>query len=189
MVCSNFHSTRVCKLCLFLFAQFIVPYLQKHGNVGGLRRFQSTHPARGATLPCCAGNSSAQNFNPRTPRGVRRSGSQRKTRKTNFNPRTPRGVRRTAKERSRTRQRFQSTHPARGATSTGEYGGDADDISIHAPREGCDIIAGHTRYKAAKFQSTHPARGATRCDRQPPIFKNISTHAPREGCDCAFAVL
>ena len=23
---SNFHSTRVCKLCLFLFAQFIVPY-------------------------------------------------------------------------------------------------------------------------------------------------------------------
>ena len=26
MVCSNFHSTRVCKLCLFLFAQFIVPY-------------------------------------------------------------------------------------------------------------------------------------------------------------------
>lgn len=27
MVCSNFHSTRVCKLCLFLFAQFIVPYL------------------------------------------------------------------------------------------------------------------------------------------------------------------
>ena len=28
MVCSNFHSTRVCKLCLFLFAQFIVPYLE-----------------------------------------------------------------------------------------------------------------------------------------------------------------
>ena len=29
MVCSNFHSTRVCKLCLFQFAQFIVPY---HGD-------------------------------------------------------------------------------------------------------------------------------------------------------------
>ena len=32
MVCSNFHSTRVCKLCLFLFAQFIVPY-RKPGMV------------------------------------------------------------------------------------------------------------------------------------------------------------
>ena len=32
MVCSNFHSTRVCKLCLFQFAQFIVPYL-KGGSI------------------------------------------------------------------------------------------------------------------------------------------------------------
>ena len=34
MVCSNFHSTRVCKLCLFLFAQFIVPYLLTKYKVG-----------------------------------------------------------------------------------------------------------------------------------------------------------
>ena len=33
MVCSNFHSTRVCKLRLFLFAQFIVPYDTPNGEV------------------------------------------------------------------------------------------------------------------------------------------------------------
>ena len=32
MVCSNFHSTRVCKLCLFLFAQFIVPYRARRNH-------------------------------------------------------------------------------------------------------------------------------------------------------------
>lgn len=35
MVCSNFHSTRVCKLCLFLFAQFIVPYLEEYFRIDG----------------------------------------------------------------------------------------------------------------------------------------------------------
>ena len=33
MACSNFHSTRVCKLCLFLFAQFIVPYQTRYRQV------------------------------------------------------------------------------------------------------------------------------------------------------------
>ena len=33
--------------------------------------FQSTHPARGATLPACRGCRRGRNFNPRTPRGVR----------------------------------------------------------------------------------------------------------------------
>ena len=38
MVCSNFHSTRVCKLCLFLFAQFIVPYQtnDSHSEIHGV---------------------------------------------------------------------------------------------------------------------------------------------------------
>ena len=38
MVCSNFHSTRVCKLCLFLFAQFIVPY---QANITSMADIQS----------------------------------------------------------------------------------------------------------------------------------------------------
>ena len=81
-------------------------------------------------------------------------------------------------------ERFQSTHPARGATAMLE-----DDpvllayISIHAPREGCDgrvvqrlDAGGHFNPRTPRgvrqghhwqtvsplgFQSTHPARGAT----------------------------
>ena len=57
-------------------------------------------------------------------------------------------------------RKFQSTHPVRGAT-IGEYeSGEFDNISIHAPREGCD----------------KPFRVAA-------IFDTISIHAPREGCD------
>ena len=34
-------------------------------------------------------------------------------------------------------------------------------ISIHAPREGCDLSTGGFTLQTTKFQSTHPARGAT----------------------------
>ena len=81
--------------------------------------------------------------------------------------------------------RFQSTHPARGATEEAEAalrrGQDFNPrtprgvrlhhpvsvyakqvISIHAPREGCDARACSLMAFAPTFQSTHPARGATR---------------------------
>ena len=80
--------------------------------------------------------------------------------------------------------RFQSTHPARGATSRRHPQSGAIPISIHAPREGCDRqVRGFTTtairisihapregcdvqilsafFIGLKFQSTHPARGAT----------------------------
>ena len=34
-------------------------------------------------------------------------------------------------------------------------------ISIHAPREGCDLDAAVVAAVALEFQSTHPVRGAT----------------------------
>ena len=37
-------------------------------------------------------------------------------------------------------------------------------ISIHAPREGCDLELAHKLTDTIKFQSTHPARGATEID-------------------------
>ena len=55
---------------------------------------------------------------------------------------------------------FQSTHPVRGATIAGEDHVFLVEISIHAPREGCDPTG--------------------------PVFlgyEPISIHAPREGCD------
>ena len=102
-----------------------------------------------------------RDFNPRTPRGVRREVLDNGVVvHGNSNPRTPRGVRPRRKGLHWITDRFQSTHPARGATSWAEL--DAE---------------------AQEFQSTHPARGATRCGRYFFTLLSISIHAPREGCD------
>ena len=101
---------------------------------------------------------------------------------------------------------FQSTPPARGATSCGSFLKPKTSISIHAPREGGDKIGRHKPTVPDTFQSTPPARGATdlaalrpgnvRFQSTPPargatsnanlmgnpIFL-ISIHAPREGGD------
>ena len=56
---------------------------------------------------------------------------------------------------------FQSTRPARGATCGEEWITEVNDISIHAPREGRDQQNLEERICREKFQSTRPARGAT----------------------------
>ena len=78
--------------------------------------FQSTHPARGATWARLFQSRGHHNFNPRTPRGVRRLSPAYPDWRRNFNPRTPRGVRLYQQSEVPNDQRFQSTHPARGAT-------------------------------------------------------------------------
>ena len=102
-------------------------------------------------------------FNPRTPRGVRRPGAGRLHHQMpisihapregcdgigvpaghdpllHFNPRTPRGVRLGPQMILTRPPVFQSTHPARGATSKVDLVFQQAKISIHAPREGCDL--------------------------------------------------
>ena len=58
-------------------------------------------------------------------------------------------------------EKFQSTHPVRGATTTSKP----------------------TFTLKVKFQSTHPVRGATKPDGDVQFYLLISIHAPREGCD------
>ena len=108
-------------------------------------------------------SNSGEYFNPRTPRGVRRLKSPNiPCTFCNFNPRTPRGVRRYS------------------ISTTAMY----MKISIHAPREGCDepqrlkpmsgiyfnprtprgvrqVNGILVTLNEGVFQSTHPARGAT----------------------------
>ena len=55
---------------------------------------------------------------------------------------------------------FQSTHPVRGATTFCHSLSPCGYISIHAPREGCDVLVIHAGVRIG-----------------------ISIHAPREGCD------
>ena len=58
-------------------------------------------------------------------------------------------------------RRFQFTHPGRGATGRIHYSDYTDKVSIHAPREGCDITIGGAPRLPKEFQFTHPGRGAT----------------------------
>ena len=57
-------------------------------------------------------------------------------------------------------------------------------ISIHAPREGGDILLLAIMFGILIFQSTPPARGATKKMTCYISSLIISIHAPREGGDC-----
>ena len=101
-----------------------------------------------------------------------------------FNSRTPCGV--------RPQQPWQHTPTAQ--------------VSIHAPRVGCDAdrssvfmislvfqfthpVWGATRRpryvlnRSNRFQFTHPVRGATQKSASPLSWLSVSIHAPRAGCD------
>ena len=128
------------------------------------------------------------------------------TPKNNFNPRTPCGVRLYDDVYFPVFKTFQSTHPLRGATFRTVREGLPQPISIHAPLAGCDFQTMMRTTKLSLFQSTHPLRGATRISllvsssrpdfnpRTPcgvrlshapvtSIAKLISIHAPLAGCD------
>ena len=128
-----------------------------------------------------------RNFNPRTPCGVRQYGQYATAAsQQDFNPRTPCGVR------------------LRAAESNNQH----RDISIHAPRAGCDLgqlstssprsdfnprtpcgvrpIAASASVRGFVFQSTHPVRGATR------LIRTLSSEAfadfnPRTPCGVRLA--
>ena len=152
-------------------------------------------------------------FNPRSPHGERRTKASRpKPPKGNFNPRSPHGERRRHKMAWNLIRRFQSTLPARGATSGVTPSCNAREISIHAPRTGSDRdrdwlanfarqfqstlpARGATCHRVAlcvmytAFQSTLPARGATLTSARNPTAWAISIHAPRTGSDLTISLL
>ena len=128
----------------------------------GFTRFQSTLPARGATLWDGISGSFGADFNPRSPRGER-----------------PIPAINLLKSWS-----FQSTLPARGATCSSVPCLCAGHISIHAPREGSDLILQMVDFLLRQHFNPRSPRG----ERQ-EIFAqgtdedDISIHAPREGSD------
>ena len=84
----------------------------------GVGPFQSTLPARGATVSLCVRAQAEDDFNPRSPHGERLAQGYQ------INPTTI----------------FQSTLPARGATFVGQSRGSCSNISIHASRTGSDPL-------------------------------------------------
>ena len=167
--------------------------------------FQSTHPLRGATR---FGDSVVRIYtiSIHAPlAGCDLIKGQLKQLSDNFNPRTPCGVRQVPVKPKSSAKTFQSTHPLRGATISHVFPFPRRPISIHAPLAGCDpkvfdltvlrfnfnprtpcgvrLITITPQQTYAEFQSTHPLRGATgRPYFFQPLFK-ISIHAPLAGCD------
>ena len=145
-------------------------------------RFQSTPPARGATWPCTrgarrykisihapreGGDAAADgwethhpNFNPRPPRGGRRAHAGRLGPHDNFNPRPPRG--------GRQKIRYDVAIPSV--------------ISIHAPREGGDIIPEDITTDTSDF-NPRPPRGGRPRSRQGPegLGPYFNPRPPRGG--------
>ena len=105
-----------------------------------------------------------------------------------FNPRSPHGERRPSSSLPRAAARFQSTLPARGATSMKWRGITMSNISIHAPRTGSDTAAEccSCRWRYFNPRSPHgerPARIASRG--RYPDFNPRSPHGERQlrsGC-------
>ena len=101
--------------------------------------FQFTHPVWGATcLVSCYLLCSAR-----------------------FNSRTPCGVRLVSMICPSRYIVFQFTHPVWGATPRVSALEQVIDVSIHAPRVGCDKAIGDISMGDAQFQFTHPVWGAT----------------------------
>ena len=134
-------------------------------------------------MPLLPGTCS-RDFYPRSPRGERRSGNTGKTSWANFYPRSPRGERRTGVSPIRLHPEFLSTLPARGATQSVLQPRPSSSISIHAPREGSDILEEDGSSSHPAWISIHaPREGSDPADRRGRGLRDISIHAPREGSD------
>ena len=170
-----------------------------------LTLFQSTPPARGATR----GNQLRFQISVISIHAPREGGDVgliiKKKVIRYFNPRPPRGGRLAHRGAGDGPTAFQSTPPARGATPPDTVSAVSGGISIHAPREGGDIIPRIAWYVkrisihapreggdgdipdatawTVQFQSTPPARGATATPLKARHIYKISIHAPREGGD------
>ena len=146
-------------------------------------RFQFTHPGRGATLSNCEGDT-RRAVSIHAPReGCDYKHCLHSTYVQRFNSRTPGGVRRDFALSRMLSSLFQFTHPGRGATVSDAVAVYDYPVSIHAPREGCDITP---MYVSAIFVvSIHAPREG--CDitilSAKSLTLRVSIHAPREGCD------
>ena len=148
-------------------------------------RFQSTLPARGATLkiknlPTFLG------FQSTLPaRGATGRADSVRCRSRDFNPHSPRGERLKLLEYWKQTDAFQSTLPARGATLPhADTARPPCYFNPHSPR-GERPEDSLNSIEPCLFQSTLPARGATCFCGVAHWCSIISIHTPREGSDDA----
>ena len=104
------------------------------------KRFQSTHPMRGATVGLSEAAFKGDISIHAPHAGCDAEGDMKCTQNPHFNPRTPCGVRLSSALPASIVAVFQSTHPMRGATRPITFEDGDITISIHAPHAGCDRL-------------------------------------------------
>ena len=124
-----------------------------------------------------------QSFNSRTPGGVRRDTARAYQPTGCFNSRTPGGVRLPSSPEIMWLIGFNSRTPGGVRLKDATNSRGATRVSIHAPREGCDLVCARLFSISVQFQFTHPGRGATARIERVDTSCPVSIHAPREGCD------
>ena len=132
---------------------------------------------------------SSSYFNPRSPHGERRHQFSRPPPPNHFNPRSPHGERPNNSQTLTLQTPFQSTLPARGATTAIIACNQSHDIiSIHAPRTGSDLLSFQPSRKWRGI-SIHAPRTGSDAAVNAAIgqFADISIHAPRTGSDAPSA--
>ena len=150
-------------------------------------RFQSTRPLRGATRIAEYIYFASCYFNPRAPCGARLLWRWPLVCVCRISIHAPLAGRDcTFAQIVRIRDKFQSTRPLRGATSSRWPDWPAGCISIHAPLAGRDDAILRHDLLVSRFQSTRPLRGATISQCRVFIFSiNFNPRAPcgaRLGC-------
>ena len=142
--------------------------------------FQSTHPMRGATETCLHAKYHGQDFNPRTPCGVRQAHSCGRRFSGRFQSTHPIRGATTASIPMVQTAAFQSTHPMRGATDCRCRIHDHTNISIHAPHAGCDETQKNDLAHISNFNPRTPCGVRRRHDRHLPAA--VRDFNPRTPC-------
>ena len=146
------------------------------------KKFQSTRPARGATVAWWETGRCYPFQSTRPARGATWWPFMQRWAIWNFNPRAPRGARHREVIVPPPQKVFQSTRPARGATELRDVVLLLVLFQSTRPARGA-TWHGHIIVHGSIFQSTRPARGATTLPAPFYILTAISIHAPREGRD------
>ena len=146
-------------------------------------QFQFTHPGKGATA-CRGYLYNNKRVSIHAPwEGCDSAQPSSPPHLESFNSRTLGRVRRLWKCLDSASLMFQFTHPGKGATATAEPTQVDQEVSIHAPREGCDSILADTYSSRGCFNSRTPGGVRLISVTFVPHSLCVSIHAPREGCD------
>ena len=157
------------------------------GDIIHARRKISIHaPRTGSDRPCGQMRGRrVRDFNPRSPHGERRATDAYRSAFWTFQSTLPARGATSFGGVQWSSTRFQSTLPARGATPSSAFSMPQSGISIHAPRTGSDRTRCSSPTTRRYFNPRSPHGERLGVTTTQEMLESISIHAPRTGSDRA----